>query len=193
MKILRYVFNRTTFMIVMVGLEAQVILGLVRWFGNVAAWIGVVLQIISILVVLYIIKNSRHLSSDMMWIILILLAPIPGAALWLFLAGNLFSSRTFRSLVKTTEDSKHYYKQDPDVLEKAEQASPELRGQFRYIATDAGFPFYENTGFDYYRLGDEGYPVMLEELRTKFPLAYEMSGIAARVIEREEGLEVNTD
>ena len=35
--------------------------------------------------------------------------------------------------------------------------------------------------------------VMLEELRTKFPLAYEMSGIAARVIEREEGLEVNTD
>ena len=35
--------------------------------------------------------------------------------------------------------------------------------------------------------------VMLEELRTKFPLAYEMSGIAARVIEQEEGLEVNTD
>ena len=35
--------------------------------------------------------------------------------------------------------------------------------------------------------------VMLEELRTKFPLAYEMSGIAARVIKREEGLEVNAD
>ena len=34
---------------------------------------------------------------------------------------------------------------------------------------------------------------MLEELRTKFPLAYEMSGIAARVIEREEGLVVNSD
>ena len=34
---------------------------------------------------------------------------------------------------------------------------------------------------------------MLEELRTKFPLAYEMSGIAARVIEREEGLKVNED
>ena len=34
---------------------------------------------------------------------------------------------------------------------------------------------------------------MLEELRTKFPLAYEMSGIAARVIEREEGLRVTED
>ena len=34
---------------------------------------------------------------------------------------------------------------------------------------------------------------MLEELRTKFPLAYEMSGIAARVIEREKGLKVTED
>ena len=34
---------------------------------------------------------------------------------------------------------------------------------------------------------------ILEELKTKYPLAYEMSGIAARVIEREYGLEVNQD
>ena len=35
--------------------------------------------------------------------------------------------------------------------------------------------------------------VMLAELRTKFPLAYEMSGIAAKVIEREEHLTVTED
>ena len=34
---------------------------------------------------------------------------------------------------------------------------------------------------------------ILDELRTKFPLAYEMSGIAARVIEQEQGLHVNQD
>lgn len=34
---------------------------------------------------------------------------------------------------------------------------------------------------------------MLEELRTKFPLAYEMSGIAARVIKRECGFSVTED
>ena len=26
-------------------------------------------------------------------------------------------------------------------------------------------PFYENTDFTYYKLADEGYPVMLEELK----------------------------
>ena len=34
---------------------------------------------------------------------------------------------------------------------------------------------------------------ILEELKTKFPLAYEISGIAARVIEKEYGLSVNQD
>lgn len=34
---------------------------------------------------------------------------------------------------------------------------------------------------------------ILEELKAKFPLAYEMSGIAARVIEEENGLKVNQD
>ena len=34
---------------------------------------------------------------------------------------------------------------------------------------------------------------ILEELKTKFPLAYEMSGIAARVIEKEQGMSVNQD
>lgn len=34
---------------------------------------------------------------------------------------------------------------------------------------------------------------ILEELRAKFPLAYEMSGIAARVIEEEQNLKVNQD
>ena len=34
---------------------------------------------------------------------------------------------------------------------------------------------------------------ILEELKAKFPLAYEMSGIAAKVIERENGLKVTQD
>ena len=34
---------------------------------------------------------------------------------------------------------------------------------------------------------------ILEELKTKFPLAYEMSGIAARVIHEDQGLTVTED
>ncbi len=165
MKILKMLFNRLTFMIVVVIVEVFILLGISRWFGSVAGWVEGVLRLFGLLIVLYIIKNSKHLSSDMMWIVLIMLAPIPGAALYLFLAGDLHISKTFQSLVKTTEEAAKYYKQDPEVMKELEEKFPENKGQFRYISKSAGFPFYENTGFDYYPLGDEGYPVMLEEMR----------------------------
>ena len=165
MKILKYLFNRATFMILMIVIEVAILIGVSLWFGRYAAWLEGVLRVLSIVIVLMIVKNSRHLSSDMIWVILIIAAPIAGTALRLLLSSNLFFSRTFRSLVSTTEDYRKYYKQDPETLRSLNEEAPEFKGQFHYIAEDAGFPFYRNTGFDYYPLGDDGYPVMLEELR----------------------------
>ena len=165
MKILKMLFNRVTFMIVVVIVEVFLLLQFTRWFGSVAGWIEGVLRLFGVIIVMLIVKNSKHLSSDMMWIILIMVAPILGTALYLFLAGDMVVSKTFRSLVQTTGASRKYYVQAPDVLKELEEKFPENKGQFRYISTSAGFPFYENTGFDYYPLGDIGYPVMLEEMR----------------------------
>ena len=92
MKILKYIFNRITFMAVMVILQLLILFAISHWFIGAAGWIQEVLQVISVLIVLYIIKNSKHLSSDMLWIVLIMIAPIPGAALYLFVAAEFFIS-----------------------------------------------------------------------------------------------------
>lgn len=165
MKILRAIFSRTTFMILMILLELLILYSVFHWFGAQAAWIEEVLRFISGIIVLSIIKNSRHLSSDMMWIVAIMLFPIPATAIYILLDADMISSRTMWNLVKSTKEAGKYYKQDPAISEEMNQSAPELRGQFRYISDSAGFPFYRNTGFDYYGLGDTGYPVMLEEMR----------------------------
>ena len=165
MKILKYLFNRLTLMIVIVAVELFAVIQFTYWFGTVAGWLEGFFRLLGVVIVLLIIKNSRHLSSDMMWIVLIMVAPLLGAVLYLFLAGNMISSKTFRALVRSTNENAKYYHQDPEILKTMEETYPENRGQFRYIANSAGFPFYENTGFDYYKLGDIGHPVMLEEMR----------------------------
>ena len=164
-KIFKTIFSRITFIVLMGIAEILIIWSLLHWFGAQAEWISVVLRVLGAIVVLWIINNSRHLSSDMMWILLIILMPVPGTALWLLLGANLLSSKTFRALFSGTQDARKYYVQDEAVLQKLNEEAPEDRGQFHYIAKEAGFPFYENTGFDYYGLGDDGYPVMLEELK----------------------------
>ena len=165
MKLLKALFSRTTFMIIMVVLEVLLLLGIFHWFGEQAGWISEVLRVLSLVIVLAILKNSRHLSSDMMYVLLIIISPVFGTALYLLLGANLFTSRTYRSITASTRDSRRYYVQDEAIQREMEEKAPADKGQFRYITDDAGFPFYRNTGFDYYSTGDEGYPVMLEEMR----------------------------
>ena len=166
MKILKRLLNRATFMIIMALLEIAAMFSLFYWFRTKAAWIEVVLRVLSLLIVLAINKNSRHLSSDLMWVFIIILMPVAGTALYLLLGANLVSSRTFRNIFRSTAEAKRYYHQEPEVLSEACEKAPALAGQFRYISDSAGFPVYRNTGFDYYGLGEQGYPEMLEALRS---------------------------
>jgi cardiolipin synthase len=101
----------------------------------------------------------------MLWIVAIMMLPIPATAVYLLLGADMLASRTTWSLVTSTNDAKKYYQQDPEVLEELNRKDPQKKGQFHYISHSAGFPFYRNTGFDYYGLGDIGYPVMLEEMK----------------------------
>lgn len=153
--------------IVAVGamIEFFIIYVLFNYFTAHFAWIELILRLLSIITVVSIINNSRHLSSDMIWIILILLFPIPGTFIFLFLGGNLFGSRTTRSIVASTQDAKKYYQQDTEVYNEMIEETPDLKGDFHYLSQTEGFPFYRNVDFDYYKVGEEGFPVMLEEMR----------------------------
>ena len=152
-------------MIFMILLEAIILATLFSKFYIHAVWIEGLLRLFSVVIVLNIIRTSQHLSSDLMWILLIILFPVPGTLAYLGLGANLITSRTLWNLVGSAENSKRYYEQDPAVSLELETRDPALRGQFDYISKSANFPFYRNTGFDYYELGETGYPVMLEELR----------------------------
>ena len=48
----------------------------------------------AVLVVLGLVKYSVHLSQDVIWIIVILLFPVPGTVLYLLLGANILTSPT---------------------------------------------------------------------------------------------------
>lgn len=165
MKIIKALFSRTTFLILGVLLEASILFSISRLFGSVAGYVEALLRILSTLVVLYIIRNSRHLSADIIWIVAILLFPVPGTAIYLLLGANLISGRTYRSIQSQAEKARALLVPDEALEREMEASAPEFSGQFRYLSRSAGYPFYRNRGCDYYPLGDTGYPVMLEELK----------------------------
>ena len=165
MKVFRVIFSRVTFMILMILAEVLTVFFLFRWLSSNAVWLETVLRILSVVVVLSIVKNSKHLSSDMLWILLIVLSPVAGTAIYFLLGANLITSKTFWKLTSSTVSSKRFYLQDEDVYNRALEECPRDMGQIHYVSKISGYPVYENTGFEYYSYGQYGYPEILSELR----------------------------
>lgn len=165
MKVLSKIFNRTIFMILVALIEIIGLVYIFNYFNEQAAWIETILRLLSVIIALMLVTRSKHLSSDMIWILLIIIVPVFGTALYLFLGANLFMSRTFRNIMVETLVADKNYVQDQSVLDEMYKEAPEFKGQFKYIAESNNFPFYRNEEFDYYPLGDDGFPVMLEELK----------------------------
>lgn len=143
-------------------LQFSLIMVVLMFFGNHVAAIETIYAIISILLVLVIIKESRSLSSDLPWIIIILLFPIVGALLYLVIGNNLHKNKVLKSINKQIDEGKKYLVQDKNI--KGEIESYNL-DKIRYISEYAGFPVYKNTRVQYYPIGEQAYKVMIDELK----------------------------
>ena len=165
MERLKRSFSRICLLLPTIILEFVLLSKLMHWFGNRVVWIETVLHIVGAIIILTIVRTARHLSSSIIWIICIAMFPVFGTVTFLLLGADLLISRTFKNITKWTDFARSYYVQDKKVMKELAEKDPDLYGDFHYISKSEGFPFYKNTGFDYYKTGDEGYPVMLEELK----------------------------
>lgn len=163
-KVKKVLLSRMMVMLYVIVFEILILVWLCSLFPAVTGYISIGLRVLSVLVVLAIIRNSRHLSSDLMWIILILLFPVGGTALYLFLILNLVSSRTFKSIRKEEKKTERYAYQDPHVFQELVASEPSLASLFRFIPNE-GFSFYKNTQTNYYPLGELGFPHMLADMK----------------------------
>ena len=81
---------------------------LFKWLTTSFVFIEIVLHILSILIVLNIVRTSRHLSSDLMWIILIMLFPVFGTFVYVLMLLSLLFGKTFRNIIKEQKKASSY-------------------------------------------------------------------------------------
>ena len=137
---------------------------LFKWLTTSFVFIEIVLHILSILIVLNIVRTSRHLSSDLMWIILIMLFPVFGTFVYVLMLLSLLFGKTFRNIIKEQKKASSYYIQDESIIDEIRNDNPDYVSQLAFLHKE-GFPFYRNTDFEYYAPCENGFNVMLEELK----------------------------
>ena len=162
--ILKLIFSRIGVIAICIVVQ---IVWLILIVANFRGYIplNVILTILSILIVLTIIKNERHLDNKLPWIILIILVPFFGGLLYVFVGANLYSTPMLKKINGNREKAKKYLIQDVKIMESISKKDLGIYGQVKYISNYVGYPIYNNTEIKYFPLGEDVYTVMIEELK----------------------------
>ena len=85
------------------------------YFHDNITIVGIVYDLLSILIVLKLLKDSTSLSNDIPWIMLILVFPIFGTILFLTLGSNYAKNKLLKNIYKTEKKYQKYLIQDSDI------------------------------------------------------------------------------
>ena len=165
MKYLKLIFNRVFVFGLMILIQVVYMLLMLNKFSHYSQVWSAICMVLSILVVLFIVNKEDNPAYKIAWIIPILLFPIFGGLLYLFL-GNKKPTRKMRGKLEKEHDRNHCIRvQDKNVIKEIEEQDLRVAGQVRYLSNHMGFPIYENTNATYYKSGEENFKDMIRELK----------------------------
>ena len=148
--------------VVVIGLALQILLFLFTYlyFGEHSSLLTIIYQIIGLLIVLWLIKNSRSFSYDLPWLIIILLFPIIGSLLYLIIGNNKRRSKTLKKILSCEKDMNKYLIQDDKIKKEIKNNS-----RIRYISNYVNYPVTTNNDVNYYPLGEIAFDEIIKELK----------------------------
>ena len=136
---------------------------LLSWLAPWAAVINAVLSVLAFIFVLYLITKRDEGTYKIIWLLLILTFPLPGALLYL-LFGNKRTTRPLRKKLAEAAPLPPLSDDSAPLYGKLEEENKRLAQTFRAVQQTTGFPLRVNRQATYYPLGDDMFPVMLREL-----------------------------
>ena len=162
-KLLYILFHRSVFVGLSLLAQIATLLVMVVTFSEYTETFYWCLIAISVLAALAIVGSRMEPGYKIAWLLLILPFPVFGGVFFLMVGGGAVPKRTRRRmqgmLKKTAQVLRDDFKAD-DLLPLGGDAA----GQANYLERRAACPAYTNTETEYFPLGDDSFPRMLEEL-----------------------------
>ena len=141
----------------------------VAWsaFSNSRKWeiVTTALTLISFFVALYVVNSRDKAAYKISLVFLILLFPIFGGLFYIFFKGTFPWKAMHRQILDIEKDMRQSSVLSESVCENAGLQFPSRATQIRYLANHMGFPIYDGNETQYFPLGEDAFPVMLEELK----------------------------
>lgn len=156
---LNALFGRSTLIILLLAAQIALLLSLfTRWQYSLLAYGGTYL--ISAIMALLLINRPMSPGSRQTWLILILLAPVVGTLLYLYVDNDI-GHHLVRNRLAQIERETASLLPEPECTEAQ---SPELQSLARYTYRFGGFPLATNTQAKYLSSGEDMFEALLQAL-----------------------------
>ncbi|MDE6620043.1 MAG: cardiolipin synthase [Lachnospiraceae bacterium] len=161
----RIVTGRIVSALPVVALQGLLIYGIARWLAPFATLFYSVLSVLSALFVLILISKRGEGAYKMLWLLVMFVAPLPGALMYLFY-GNRRTGKVLEQRLNTVHDSLPVtLNGDVKIQEQLEKEDKRVAQTFAYIKRITGFPVLRNDTAQYYPVGELLFEQMLSALK----------------------------
>lgn len=159
---MKNIITRIVVIVPALVIQALWYLLIMRFLSNYATLLSAIISALSFLFTIYIISKRDESSYKILWLMIMLLFPLLGAVLYMFM-GNKNTGRILGKRLAKTRD-KMPIKQDGQALSKLFQEDKRAAQTFDYMRKITGFEPVQNSAAVYYPLGEDMFADMRIEL-----------------------------
>lgn len=139
---------------------------LISWgMSSLSAPVTMTADILSILLVLWIVNKEINPSYKLACTILILVLPVFGMVVYLLFGESRVAKKMTEESDAVVQEIENYFRENDKVREKIEALDEGISNQSAYIRDYAKFPLHSHTSTRYYPLGEAMFLDMLEDLK----------------------------
>ena len=161
----RIVTGRIVSALPVVVLQALIIFGIAKWLAPIATLLYSVLSVLSVLFVLFLISNRGEGAYKTLWLLVMFVAPLPGALMYLFY-GNRRTGKVLEQRLNAVQGSIPItLGDDTAVAQRLGSEDKRVAQTFAYMKKITGFPVLENDTAKYYPIGELLFEQMLDALK----------------------------
>lgn len=161
----KFLFQRVVIVGLSILLQVALMVSMMQWLSEYRTWIRAALTVLRVATVIYLLYDRTNASYKVAWIILILAFPVAGIVIYLTFGGRRLTLSAKKRMQRAQDLVRDHLWQEKITMEALQNVSDPAAVNACYLYQVSGFPVYDNTETAYFPLGDDLYPVMLEELK----------------------------
>ncbi len=163
----RFLYNRFYLFALLVMLQVVSSVYLLTLFAYNSPWgvaIQLVVSILAIISVLHLINNNDRPSTKLNWILVILIFPVFGVPFYIFYGGETPIRKMKKKYTQAMAENNRRMIEKFGV-ERLQAPTVRAEGISYYLHNQVGYPAYHDGKIDYYKSGEEVFPIIKEELK----------------------------